>query len=57
LKVKKITRPFVFLEVSGTKEYGTGAQMTDGDTSQIASATQPVSPGQTTNKGKKASGS
>jgi hypothetical protein len=30
LKVKKITRPFVFLEISTTTEYGQGAQMSDG---------------------------
>jgi hypothetical protein len=30
LKVKKITKPFVFLEISTTKEYGQGAQMSDG---------------------------
>ncbi len=29
LKVKKITKPFVFLEVSATKEYGQGAGMSD----------------------------
>ena len=29
LKVKKITKPFVFLEVSTTKEYGQGAGMSD----------------------------
>ncbi len=30
LKVKKITKPFVFLEISTTKEYRQGAQMPDG---------------------------
>ena len=30
LKVKKISKPFVFLEISTTKEYGQGAQMSDG---------------------------
>jgi hypothetical protein len=34
LKVKKITKPFVFLEVSATKEYGQGAQMSDRNLSQ-----------------------
>ncbi len=42
LKVRKITKPFVFLEVSATKEYGQGAQMSDRDTSQAGGATPPA---------------
>lgn len=41
LKVKKITKPFVFLEVSATKEYGQGAGMSDRDTSQTVVSPAP----------------
>jgi hypothetical protein len=40
LKVKKITKPFVFLEISTTKEYGQGAQMSDGTFEQQSIADQ-----------------
>jgi hypothetical protein len=36
LKVRKITRPFVFLEVSATKEYGQGSNMADAANPQAA---------------------
>jgi hypothetical protein len=39
--VKKITKPFVFLEVSATNEYGQGAQMADRNPAQPAAPTQP----------------
>src|SRR5512137_1609476 len=47
LKVKKITKPFVFLEISTTKEYGQGAQMSDG------AFPQPLVADQQAKKGKK----
>ena len=40
LKVKKISKPFVFLEISTTKEYGQGAQMSDGTFGQPSIADQ-----------------
>ncbi len=42
LKVKKITKPFVFLEVSATKEYGQGAGMSDA--ALAANTLRPVAP-------------
>ena len=53
LKVTKITKPFVFLEVSTTKEYGQGAQMSDRDTTQQGTTSAPASPSQPTSKSKK----
>jgi hypothetical protein len=41
LKVRKITRPFVFLEVSATKEYGQGSNMADAANTAAANA-QPT---------------
>jgi hypothetical protein len=40
LKVRKITRPFVFLEVSATKEYGQGSNMADAGNPQAAADAQ-----------------
>ena len=56
LKVKKITKPFVFLEVSATKEYGQGAGMSDAaNPMQAANAGQPAIPAQPASKSKKSS--
>lgn len=43
LKVLKITKPFVFLEVSATNEYGQGSGMADKATFEPVDAAQPVS--------------
>ena len=57
LKVKKITKPFVFLEVSATKEYGQGAGMSDRDTSQTVVSPAPSPAAAPKAKSKKASSS
>ena len=54
LKVKKITKPFVFLEVSATQEYGQGAQMADRNPTQLPNTAAPASPSQPASKSKKA---
>jgi hypothetical protein len=43
LKVKKIARPFGSLEISATKEYGQGAQMSDGSFEQKSAAKRQAS--------------
>jgi len=57
LKVKKITKPFVFLEVSATKEYGQGAGMSDRDTSQTVVSPAPSPSAAPKAKSRKASSS
>jgi len=48
--VKKITKPFVFLEISTTKEYGHGSDLADGDLARTSAAKPEAKPAAKTAK-------